>query len=246
MGDVKLSIIMPVYGVEKYIEKCLYSVLNQLTKDCELIIINDQTPDSSIKLCRTILEDHNYPNVRIIERDKNGGLSAARNTGIEHARGDYCWFIDSDDYISEKAIRSIINNLNECFEILIFNHRRVDQNGVILHESKLLDTVYDVNKSNENLIGDYLRNNWGFEVWSKVYSMKIIRDKSIRFEPNKEIFAEDICFFLYFSKFVNSIRIISDCNYFYLICELCKKVTLIVYRSQNTSFWAMRNSGTDV
>ncbi len=92
----KVSIIIPVYNVEKYLQRCLDSVVNQTLKDIEIICVNDGSTDNSA----IILEEFSKKDERIkIVNQKNGGLSRARNTGLEHSNGDYIGFLDSDDWI---------------------------------------------------------------------------------------------------------------------------------------------------
>lgn len=110
-----LSIIVPVYNVEDYIEECLCSILPQLNNEIELIIINDGTKDDSFKKALAICRLHE--NVIFIEQE-NKGLSATRNTGIKEATGQYIFFIDSDDYIKESSLHIILdiiknNNMND-------------------------------------------------------------------------------------------------------------------------------------
>lgn len=99
-NDVKLSIIVPVYNVEKYIDKCLDSLINQTLKDIEIIVVNDGTKDNS----QTIIDKYvkNYPTKVFSYIKKNGGLSSARNYGIKKATGEYVTFVDSDDYVEKK------------------------------------------------------------------------------------------------------------------------------------------------
>lgn len=103
-----LTIIIPVYNVEKYIRPCLLSVLSQglITEDYEVILINDGTPDNSFGMITDLIKNHN--NIKVIEQN-NKGLSAARNIGLEKATGRYIIFIDSDDYLIENSLRILLN-----------------------------------------------------------------------------------------------------------------------------------------
>ena len=102
---MKVSIIIPVYNVAKYIERCLLSVLDQTWQDLEVILVNDCTPDNSMEIARRVVASHPRGTVvRCLEHEENRGLSAARNTGISASVGDYLYFLDSDDYISANAI----------------------------------------------------------------------------------------------------------------------------------------------
>lgn len=111
MTTTKLSIIIPVYNVEKYIEKCLLSCLEQdiPQSDYEIIVVNDGSPDGSLAIAERIAAT--ATNITVVSQE-NGGLSAARNTGLKIAKGDYIWFIDSDDTIKENCLKSIVE---QCF-----------------------------------------------------------------------------------------------------------------------------------
>lgn len=109
---MKLSIIVPVYKVEAYLHECIDSILQQTFRDYELILVDDQSPDSCGTICDAYAEEDER--IRVIHRTQNGGLSAARNTGIEAATGEYLTFIDSDDFIGKdylaRAMRLTENN----------------------------------------------------------------------------------------------------------------------------------------
>lgn len=107
---LKVSILVPVYGVEQYIEKCAISLFEQTYSDIEYVFVNDCTKDDSISVLKRVLEK--YPQrmqqVRIINHEKNMGLGAARRTAILNANGDYILHVDSDDYIAENAVEVFI------------------------------------------------------------------------------------------------------------------------------------------
>jgi len=102
---LKLSIIVPVYNVEKYLEKCLDSILGQTFRDFELIIVNDGSPDDSDRIIESYKKADNR--IRVINKE-NGGLSSARNAGIEEAKGKYLAFIDSDDWIEKEMFQCML------------------------------------------------------------------------------------------------------------------------------------------
>lgn len=104
---MKVSVIISIYGVEKYISDCLNSVMKQsYTNDIECILINDCTKDQSIEIAKNLIENYDGNiDFKIYEHSVNGGLSAARNTGILEAKGDYLYFLDSDDYITPDCIK---------------------------------------------------------------------------------------------------------------------------------------------
>ena len=102
--DKLVSIIVPVYKVEKYLNKCVDSILDQSYQNIEVILVDDGSPDNSGKLC-----DEYVTNQRVkVIHQKNMGLSGARNTGIENSTGDYLMFIDSDDYIDKDMVKYLV------------------------------------------------------------------------------------------------------------------------------------------
>lgn len=114
MTNNKVSIIIPVYNVAEYIEKCLYSVIQQKTVDLECILIDDCGTDNSIEIAEKIINHYKGPiSFKLLHHDHNRGLSAARNTGINTATGDYVFFLDSDDEISENAIEILLSEAQE-------------------------------------------------------------------------------------------------------------------------------------
>lgn len=121
---MKLSIIIPIFKVEKYIEKCLLSCVKQDIShfDYEIILVNDGTPDNSLVIAERFAKE--YSNIRIINQE-NQGLSAARNTGKLHAQGEYIWFVDSDDYIEENCLGRIVSLLKDDLDILQLQYRYV-------------------------------------------------------------------------------------------------------------------------
>lgn len=107
----KLSVIVPVYNVEKYLDDCLRSIISQIDNDCEIICVEDCSTDNSLG----ILEKYSnkYSQIKIVKHGKNKGLSAARNTGLNNAKGKYILFVDSDDMFKTNAITELMNIVEE-------------------------------------------------------------------------------------------------------------------------------------
>lgn len=107
---MKVSIIIPVFNVEAYIERCLLSVFNQVYQNIEIILVDDCGPDNSMSVAKKVIDSHPFGyKVRTIEHKHNRGLSAARNTGTKSATGDYVYYLDSDDEIPPYSIQSLID-----------------------------------------------------------------------------------------------------------------------------------------
>ena len=126
---VKVSVIVPVYNVEKYLKKCLESLINQSLKDIEIIIVNDGSPDNSEEIILNYQKK--YKNIKYLKKE-NGGLSDARNYGLKYATGDYISFIDSDDYIDKYMLekmynKALKNNLDIviCDSIEVYDEKEV-------------------------------------------------------------------------------------------------------------------------
>lgn len=111
---MKVSVIVPVYNVAPYIERCLMSVLNQSYKDLECILVNDCTPDNSMKIVEELLLKHPRKTmVHIVNHAENQGLSGARNSGVKAAKGEYIYFLDSDDALYPDAIAGLVREIEE-------------------------------------------------------------------------------------------------------------------------------------
>lgn len=132
---MKISIIIPIYNVEKYVEQTLKSVCNQNFEDYEIIVVNDGSPDNSLKICEEFAS-RSSRNIIIISQE-NGGLSKARNTGLDIAKGEYVWFIDSDDWIEENCLKEITTLLTDNIDELVLGAANVDDNGSIINERNL-------------------------------------------------------------------------------------------------------------
>lgn len=133
MSDKTISIIIPVYKVEKYIRKCLDSVVGQSVAPHEVICIDDGSPDNSKKICYEYAEKH--PFVKVISQ-VNGGLSTARNTGIKVATGEYLLFVDSDDTIDKDTIERFVSEMgDENPDIVVGNMRKVYDNMITSQRS---------------------------------------------------------------------------------------------------------------
>ena len=170
-----VSIIVPVYGVERYIARCAVSLFEQTYKEVEYIFVNDATPDKSIEVLRTVMK--RYPErakaVRIVEHPKNKGLSAARNTGLDHAKGDYIWHVDSDDYVATNAVEKWIEVAEkQSADIVICDINIVTTKGI--------ETERVTYKDKEDYIRRLLQHTQKCAHWNKFYSKSFIDEIGIR------------------------------------------------------------------
>ena len=129
----KVSIIIPVYNVEKYIKKCLESLAKQTMQDFEVIIVNDGTKDDSEKVILDYKEKH--PNMKIkYYKKENGGLASARNYGVKYAIGKYISFLDPDDYLDDNLYKSLEKYMDENIDVIKFKMQTIDSNGKIIEK----------------------------------------------------------------------------------------------------------------
>ena len=122
----QVSVIIPVYNVEKYIDKCLESVVNQTYNDIEIIVVNDGTKDNSEEIINNYLKKYN--NVKYLIKE-NGGLSDARNYGVKYATGEYIAFLDADDYLDYNLFSNLQSYMNQNIDLIKYKMIRVDENG---------------------------------------------------------------------------------------------------------------------
>ncbi len=176
---VKVSVVVPVYNVEKYLKRCLDSLVNQTLKDIEIIIVNDGSLDNSPKICEEY--KRKYSNIKYISQE-NQGLSAARNAGIEIAIGDYIGFVDSDDFVKEDMFSFLYNNaIENNVEISCCGHETYyDDNTTKLNTKKGIKKLY----SKEEALDYFLLQEY-FDVvtWNKIYKRELF--KNIRFPVGK-------------------------------------------------------------
>lgn len=125
---MKLSIIVPIYNVEEFIVRCAESLINQTAsdEDYEVIFVNDGTKDNSIDVLRGAIDFNQQKNIRIVEKT-NGGLSSARNYGVEHSKGDYIWFVDSDDWVEPDSVEYLISKMYGSPDVIVTTQMYVNQ-----------------------------------------------------------------------------------------------------------------------
>ena len=166
------SIIVPVYKVEKYLPKCIDSLLNQdlAESDYEIILVDDGSPDRCGQICDEYADK--YANIRVIHQH-NGGLSAARNAGIKIARGKYIQFVDSDDYLEPNVLGMLLKRMEtDQLDILRFNYQNVDEAGNVFNPDKYSRQF--VNYSDEITDGvTFLRERLGTACYACQFILKL-------------------------------------------------------------------------
>lgn len=220
MENPFFSIIMPVYKVEKYIAKAIESVLNQSFENFELLVINDGSPDRSADLAKDYVALDTR--VKLINKE-NGGLSDARNFGIEHANGRYLYFMDSDDWIEADLLEKLYDIIQiDPVDIYVFGYFLdvEDIHGQLLKRLPTYPQNYKFTvgrekapKMNADLIGLL-----GY-AWNKVYSKTFIDYYELRYDKGISL-VEDMLFNARAYKLAKSLVLIEDCFYHYISREV--------------------------
>lgn len=173
------SIIIPVYNVAKHVRKCLFSVCNQTYDALECIIVNDATPDSSMNIVDDILKEYKGNiQFKILTHEFNKGLSAARNTGVKAATGDYVFFLDSDDELPGDAMMSFWSYLQKygVVDFLIGNYNIIGN----FYYNKLTSSTY-VNSRN-SILSDYMAGKWYVMACGKLINRSFFLEKDMWFK----------------------------------------------------------------
>ena len=205
-----LSIIIPVYNGEKYIEKCLDSVLSQTYSNIEIIIINDGSTDNSYQLLQKYAKkDHRI----LLFNQKNIGSSLTRNNGIKYAHGEYITFIDIDDYIEKDAYEKVMSKLQDDIDIACFSVS-CDYTKENYSINKILKSgIYPKDEAVKELFNKDIFN----ALWNKIYKASLIKEKDyFPYEFNQ---GEDLVFNCKVFKQANKILLLDDIVYHYIYQE---------------------------
>lgn len=205
--NIKISIIIPIYKAEKCLRRCIESILSQTYPHYEIILILDGSPDNSIAICKEY--SAKYQNICYYEKE-NGGVSSARNLGLEYVKGDYVTFIDSDDFVSENYL-SRLCSIEADLSICGFIDMPIRKENAISQ----LDTLY-TNKKINILLSKKINSMHFKSVWGKLFKTNIIKKFNFSFDTNI-YFGEDSTFMLQYLQHCNSISILNGYDYFYFI-----------------------------
>jgi len=201
----KVSVIIPVYNAEKYLRECIDSVLAQTFDDFELLLINDGSTDGSGKIC----DEYAKKDKRIkVFHKENGGVSSARNLGLDNAKGEWITFVDSDDKVIEMYLYNLYKDVENCD--IVFQ-------GIIKKKFNTKEEIQMIFYDEVINIKDFLQNHmitsYGFAV-AKLFSFSIIKKNRIEFDECIN-FAEDALFLIDYLCFVENIMLSSNKGYYY-------------------------------
>lgn len=203
----KVSIIVPVYGVEKYIDKCLDSLVKQSLKEIEVIVVNDGTKDNSQKIIDKYVKK--YPDKIKSFIKENGGQGSARNYGLEKVSGEYIGYVDSDDFIEKDMYKKLYNKAKEKdYDIVVCGNYNVSED----YQNKNVDVF--INNYNTDLENIFFGK---MAVWNKIYKRDILIKNKLEFK--EKVWYEDLAFTLKAIMNSNTFAFIDEPLYDYLIRE---------------------------
>ena len=212
---MKYSVIIPVYNVEKYIDRCLKSIISQNYDDLEIIVVDNGSTDSSGSICDTYANEHSNISVYHIE---NHGVGSARNFGLSKARGEFIYFVDSDDYLVGNLFAEFEDKLAPDLDLLVFSYyNSFEQEMTERNRTKKSlphSGIYDKNDFIK-IFTDLLLSDMLYTVWNKFYRREFLLENNFSFEQYE--LGEDVRFNLDVYREVNKIYLSQDSYYVYVI-----------------------------
>ena len=212
---MRFSVIVPVYGVEKYLDECVASLLNQTYTDFEIILVDDKSPDNCPEMCDGYAKSDSR--IRVIHKPQNEGLGFARNTGLEAAKGDYVLFADSDDTIDPKTLERCAEELQDNPDILVYGMRLCYENkkGVTVRTESIVPEGFYAGSKAE--MAEMFRRLSDARVFNyacnKAYRREFIQGLPTRFEKTKLI--EDFLYNIEVFGSAEAVRSVGEDFYFY-------------------------------
>lgn len=212
---VKLSIIIPVYNVEKYIKRCVESIYAQNYKDIEVILIDDGSSDNSGKICDELASVDDR--LKVVHK-KNGGCSAARNLGISMATGKYICFVDSDDEWFPDMLNTLLEKNDSDYDMIIYGAKTVTVKGEILgYERSRKEKYYKGRSEVKEFLQDLSPDDksWGLNyIWNRLYKTDVIKENNILFNTKLNL-GEDFVFNCEIMKYISSVYVSDELLYCY-------------------------------
>lgn len=222
MYKPKVSVIIPIYNVEKYLARCMDSLLNQTLEDIEIIMVDDGSTDNSPMMC----DEYEKKDKRVkVVHKKNNGLGMARNSGLEIANGQYVAFIDSDDFIDRNAFKEMyeVAKLYEADMCMAgyyqFNTKDGTSNKIELFKETKVFNADEVKSISYKMVGappEAISDEYfGMSVWKNLYSLDLLKKTNMLFCSEREFVSEDAIFHLSLVPKMNTIVTLNNCYYYY-------------------------------
>ncbi|MEJ8604091.1 glycosyltransferase [Riemerella anatipestifer] len=185
-----VTISIPIFKCEDFLEKCLQSVLHQTYPNLEVTLINDQTPDNSVKIAEDFISKHRLNNWKIYHLEENSGLSVVRNKGIDTAQGKYLFFLDSDDAITPNCIEALIKIAEkESVDIVVGNTRTINLETGKEQNTFKTKSKKNIIRGNDNIFKSFSKGEYPSSSWNKLINLNFLKKHSLYF--TKGLFAQD-------------------------------------------------------
>ncbi len=220
--DTSVSVIVAIFNVEKYLERCLESIAQQSYKNIEVILVDDGSTDSSPKICDEWEKKDNR--FRVIHKI-NGGLADARNAGLKASNGNYVCFVDGDDYIERSLVKSTLKKASGCdADVVVFSNYEVNSNGEktahYFSSTRKSFSGKDVmnvlfNKCIGTLPTSKTDYDIGFSPWGRLCKRKVLIDNNIYFKSERKLIYEDLMFLLDLTPVLKKVEILNEPLYDY-------------------------------
>lgn len=221
MKNKMISVIVPVYNVEKYLNQCIGSIVSQTFTNLEIILVDDGSTDSSGSICEKWMQKDSR--IKVLHK-KNEGLGYARNSGLEVAHGEYATFIDSDDTISKNMIRNLMDGIRKNnSELCIGGYNRINEEGKLLYKKAYFDKFYEYDDVKNSLLPKLIgalpdkHDSIKMSVWNVLFSMQVIKKNKLRFVSEKDYMSEDIIWDINYLTRINRAQLISFSDYNYRV-----------------------------
>lgn len=225
MEQKLVSIVVPIYKVEKYLDRCLRSIVNQSYQNLEIILVDDGSPDRCPEMCEAWAEKDSR--IKVVHK-QNAGLGMARNTGIEHASGEYICFFDSDDYVDERLVEKACERMaRDNADIVVFGMANVDAHGRVIGERipQTEKQLFEGDAVRTEFLPDLIdcscnhaRNReMTFSAWSCMYSMELIRRTQWRFVSERQNISEDSYSLIWLYRYVQRVSVLAEAMYYYCL-----------------------------
>ena len=223
----KVSIIIPFYNVEKYLERCVNSLKNQTLEDIEIILVDDSSTDSSLDICKNLAKDDER--IKVIHKI-NEGAGLARNAALEIATGEYIGFVDSDDYVSPDMFKTLYEKAEKYNSDLVMSGVLFVDGNMFSEEGNCIskhyfekDTHFETKEDIENLrmgiIGalpeDVDDSKYGMSIWKNLFKHEIIKKNNLTFQSEREMLSEDALFMVDFISHITKATGIKEAFYNY-------------------------------
>lgn len=236
MKNSIISVVIPIYNIQDYLERCIKSIVHQTYQDLEIILVDDGSTDNCPVICdQWGKKDHR---IKVIHK-QNAGLGMARNEGIEHATGEFICFFDGDDYIAEDLIEKAYGMIMiEKADMVTFGYNRVSSSGTI--KASVIPKVPYIVYTGDQIRNEFIPNmlspnpktgenqNLWMSACSSLYSMKFVQNNNWKFVSERKIISEDIYSLIFLYSTLNKVVILQEALYYY--CENNSSLTH-VYRS---------------